>query len=172
MNDGEKIILDTTCGSRSIWFNKNEPHTIYCDIRSEEWEGDFGSAIRSDGKKKHRELVINPDIICDFTDLPFENNSFYLVIFDPPHIKNLGKDSWMRKAYGSLYEGWEDMIRNGFRECMRVLKENGVLVFKWSDVSVSTRDIINVIGQEPLFGHRSGKKMNTHWMCFMKFSEG
>lgn len=26
-------------------------------------------------------------------------------------------------------------------------------------------------GQEPLFGHRSGKKMNTHWMCFMKFAE-
>ena len=172
MNDGEKIILDTTCGSRSIWFNKNEPHTIYCDIRSEEWEGDFGNAIRSDGQKKHRKIVINPDIICDFTDLPFENNSFHMVVFDPPHIKNIAKGAWMRKMYGSLDHGWEDMIRNGFRECMRVLKENGVLVFKWSDVSVSTRDIINVIGQEPLFGHRSGKKMNTHWMCFMKFSEG
>ena len=47
----------------------------------------------------------------------------------------------------------------------------GVLVFKWSDTQVSTRDILNVIGQEPLFGHRSGKKMNTHWMCFMKFEE-
>ena len=21
---------------------------------------------------------------------------------------------------------------------------------------------------EPLFGHRSGKNMNTHWLCFMK----
>lgn len=63
------------------------------------------------------------------------------------------------------------MIRKGFEECMRVLKPNGVLVFKWSDVSVSTRDILNVIGQEPLFGHRSGKKMNTHWMCFMKFGK-
>ena len=43
------------------------------------------------------------------------------------------------------------------------------MVFKWSDISVSTREILDVIGQEPLFGHRSGKKMNTHWMCFMKF---
>lgn len=47
----------------------------------------------------------------------------------------------------------------------------GVLIFKWSDISVSTRDIIKVIGQEPLFGHRSGKKMNTHWITFMKFEE-
>ena len=52
-----------------------------------------------------------------------------------------------------------------------MLKPDGVLIFKWSDISVSTRDILNVIGQEPLFGHRSGKKMNTHWMCFMKFGE-
>ena len=44
-------------------------------------------------------------------------------------------------------------------------------MFKWSDISVSTRDILNVIGQDPLFGHRSGRKMNTHWMCFMKFDE-
>ena len=60
------------------------------------------------------------------------------------------------------------MIHDGFRECMRVLKPDGVLIFKWSDISVSTRDIIKVIGQEPLFGHRSGRKMNTHWMCYMK----
>ena len=65
----------------------------------------------------------------------------------------------------------EKTIKHGFKECMRVLKYDGVLVFKWSDVSISTRDILNVIGKEPLFGHRSGKKMNTHWMCFMKFME-
>ena len=63
------------------------------------------------------------------------------------------------------------MIRKGFEECMRVLKPDGVLIFKWSDISVSTREILNVIGQEPLFGHRSGVKMNTHWMCFMKFCD-
>ena len=44
--------------------------------------------------------------------------------------------------------------------------------FYYEQVKISTREIINVIGQEPLFGHRSGKKMNTHWMCFMKFEDG
>lgn len=161
----EKLILDVTCGGRQIWFDKEEPHTIYCDRRREEWEGDFGTV------KKHRHIVIDPDVLCDFTDLPFESETFNLVVFDPPHIENLTENAWMRKAYGSLDGDWKPMIHDGFSECMRVLKVGGVLVFKWSDISVSTRDIINVIGQEPLFGHRSGRKMNTHWMCFMKFDE-
>ena len=162
----EHIILDATCGDRTIWFQKNEPHTVYCDIRDEEWEGDFGRI-----KNRHRHLKIHPDIQCDFTNLPFADNTFALVVFDPPHITNLSEASWMRKSYGSLDEGWEQMLHDGFAECMRVLRPEGVLIFKWSDISISTREVINIFGQEPLFGHRSGKKMNTHWLCFMKFGD-
>lgn len=161
--DSAKVILDVTCGDRSMWFQKNQKNTIYCDKRKEEWEGVFGK------KQKRRHLIINPDIQCDFTNLPFDDESFALVIFDPPHIKNLSEKSWMRKAYGNLDSNWEQLIREGFEECMRVLKQEGVLIFKWSDISISTREVIRAIGQEPLIGHRSGKKMNTHWLCFMKF---
>ena len=34
-----KKILDVTCGSRTIWFNKNHPAAVYCDIREEELTG-------------------------------------------------------------------------------------------------------------------------------------
>jgi len=34
-----KKILDVTCGSRTIWFNKNHPAAIYCDVRDEECTG-------------------------------------------------------------------------------------------------------------------------------------
>ena len=51
---------------------------------------------------------------------------------------------------------------------MRVLKPNGVLILKWADTHISTSDLIKAIGAYPLFGHRSGKKMNTHWLAFMK----
>ena len=162
MNIKDKKILDVTCGDRTMWFQKKHPSAIYCDKRREEWEGVFGTT------QKRRHLVIDPDVQCDFTCLPFEDNSFPLVVFDPPHIKNLSDHSWMKKSYGSLSDGWEQMLHDGFAECMRVLKPDGVLVFKWSDISISTRDAINAFGQEPLFGHRSGKKMNTHWLCFMK----
>ena len=38
----EKYILDMTCGGRSIWFQKNHPHTIYFDQRDVEYEQTFG----------------------------------------------------------------------------------------------------------------------------------
>lgn len=164
-----KYILDVTCGNKSIWFQKNESHTVYCDIRREEFDEDFGTVLRKDGTKSHRHLSIEPDIQCSFTELPFDDETFNLVVIDPPHVENLKASSWIRKHYGSLEGDWRQMISTGFSECMRVLKVGGVLIFKWSDISISTREIINVIGYEPLFGHRSGKKMNTHWMCFMKF---
>ena len=143
-------ILDVTCGDRTIWFQKQHSQTIYCDKRHEEWDGMFGKQLNKNGKKKRRHLVISPDIQCDFTKLPFDDDSFALVVFDPPHIKNLSENSWMRKSYGTLDDGWKDMIHDGFTECIRVLKPDGVLVFKWSDISISTRDVIKAIGQEPL----------------------
>lgn len=35
----DKKILDVTCGSRTIWFNKEHPAAVYCDIREEELTG-------------------------------------------------------------------------------------------------------------------------------------
>lgn len=172
MKHENKHILDVTCGSRSIWFDKNHPLAIYCDKRKEKFEGFFGNELRKDGSKKKRQLNIDPDFMCDFTDLPFEDNTFSLVVFDPPHIKGLGDNSWTKKAYGTLGDNWEKMLHDGFAECMRVLKPNGVLVFKWSETQIPTPKVIKALGQEPLFGHKSGKKMNTHWLCFMKEEMG
>ena len=118
----EKLILDATCGGRSIWFQKNEPHTIFCDKREGEWGGDF--CIGSD-HPHHKSLSVSPDVICDFTELPFEDEYFRLVVFDPPHVENLKETSWFRKEYGSLDGDWKPMIRDGFKECMRVLKYGG-----------------------------------------------
>ncbi|MDP4117631.1 MAG: class I SAM-dependent methyltransferase [Bacillota bacterium] len=157
-----KPILDACCGSRTIWFNKNHPLAIYCDIRDEDHTKRFGAT----GSERH--LHIHPDLICDFTNLPFEDGCFSLVIFDPPHILNLKENAWYRKAYGYLDDNWREIIKAGFDECIRVLKPDGVLIFKWSETSISTRDLIKTIGAEPLIGHRSGKKANTHWLCFMK----
>jgi tRNA G10 N-methylase Trm11 len=148
-----------------MWFDKNNPSVLYCDKR----EGEFSATWGSNHSTRH--IKISPDKVCDFTDLPFEDETFYLVVMDPPHLINVGENSWTIKAYGSLGSDWKTTIRRGFQEGMRVLKQHGTLIFKWSEVQISTREVIKVIGQNPLFGHRSGKKMNTHWMAFMK-SEG
>ena len=159
-----KHILNATCASRGIWFNKNHPEAIYMDIREE-----HGSAIwKSTNGPSERVLNVEPDVVASFTDMPFDNESFNLVVFDPPHLVKVGDSAWLKKKYGRLPEDWPTLIRDGFKECMRVLKPYGVLIFKWSDIQVSTRDVINAIGEEPLFGHRSGRAMKTHWMCYMK----
>lgn len=116
-----------------------------------------------------RKLTIKPDVIADFKDIPFPDNSFKLVVFDPPHLNKLGENSWMAKKYGVLGKDWEKDIKQGFGECMRVLDTYGVLVFKWNEEQIKLSKLLKVIGKKPLFGNRRSK---THWMVFMKFPEG
>lgn len=152
-----KEILDACCGSKMMWFDKENPNVLFADKRTE-------THTLCDG----RVLKIQPDIEIDFTNMPFENESFSLVVFDPPHLNKLGKNSWMAKKYGVLLPTWETDIKAGFDECMRVLKPNGTLIFKWNENQIKINKIIEVIGQKPLFGHPSGKHGQTIWMTFFK----
>lgn len=162
----EKKILDMTCGSRSIWFNKNHPAAVYCDKREEAFELAFGRA-----KTNVRKMEVKPDVVCDFTDLPFEDNTFSLVVFDPPHLIRAHETAWIVKKYGKLDETWPKMLHDGFREGMRVLKPDGVLIFKWSEYDIPADEVWKAIGQKPLFGHHSGKKSTTFWGAFMKLED-
>lgn len=119
-----KPILDACCGSKMFHFNKTNPLVHFNDIRKE-------SHTLCDG----RQLEINPDSQEDFTNLSFKDESFYLVIFDPPHLLNAGSKGWQAKKYGSLKENWKQMLADGFKECWRVLKPNGTLIFKWNEHS-------------------------------------
>lgn len=94
----DKKVLDVTCGSRSIWFNKHHPAAVYCDKREIEMTGIWGSG---EGQSE-RKCIIKPDIVCDFTQLPFPDNAFALVVFDPPHLTGAKETSWLVKKYGSL----------------------------------------------------------------------
>lgn len=120
---------------------------------------------------KIRTIEVKPDIVADFTNLPFEDNSFYQVVFDPPHLKTLGENSWMAKKYGKLPDDWKSIIHEGFKECMRVLKPNGTLIFKWNESEIKASDVLSVIPFKPLFGHTTGRQSKTIWMCFMKLCD-
>lgn len=152
------MILDACCGSRMFWFDKQNKNVVFGDIRTE-------NHTLCDG----RLLEIKPDIEMDFRNMPFKDNAFKLVVFDPPHMNSLGKNSWMAKKYGVLSNGWEDDIKRGFTECMRVLDIGGTLIFKWNESQIKISKIIEVIGQQPMFGHTSGRQSKTIWMAFMKF---
>ena len=164
----EKLILDACCGSRMFWFDKKNPNVEFVDIREMDRVAIWTSR---DGKIK-RYCTIHPTTVADFTNLPFPDNSFYHVVFDPPHLTRLGENAWMAKKYGRLSKDpaeWKPLIKGGFDECMRVLKPYGTLIFKWSEVDIKVSEILRLIEVQPLYGHRSGKHLTTHWMAFMKF---
>jgi ubiquinone/menaquinone biosynthesis C-methylase UbiE len=107
-------------------------------------------------------------MICDVTALPFPDESFWHVVFDPPHIVRAGENSWIGKKYGILPKDRREFIGKGFAECRRVLKPGGTLVFKWCEVDIPVGDIIKAIGRSPLYGQRESKRRQTHRLCFFK----
>ena len=138
-----------------FWFDKENENTVFMDNRKIDTK-------LCDGRR----LVIKPDLIADFKDIPFEDNTFYIVVFDPPHLKQAGENSWLAKKYGTLdKQTWPQDIQQGFNECMRVLKPNGTLIFKWNEEQIKLKDILKVIEYKPLFGNKRAK---THWLVFMK----
>ncbi len=156
-----KPCLDVTCGGRMMWFDKHNPACLFLDNR------EMVDVELCDGRK----FNIRPDVVADFTNLPFQDGSFYLVVFDPPHLVRAGDDAYMAIKYGKLPPEWPHVLHDGFRECMRVLRPGGTLIFKWNEYQIPVRDVLEAIGEKPLFGQRSGKASKTHWMAFMKTPE-
>ena len=157
-----KPILDPCCGGRMFWFDKDNPHVLFCDNR--EFSGDLWRGVRP--------FEVKPDMLADFTALPFEDEVFYHIFYDPPHLTHGGESSWVVKKYGKLPKDWKPYLKAGFDECWRVLRAYGTLVFKWNTDSITVGEIIKAIGREPLYGQKITKKGNkTHWMCFVKVPE-
>lgn len=159
-----KRVLDPCCGSKMMWFDHNNPDVEFCDIREVDNELIWTS---KDGEDK-RYLTVAPDTVCDVRHLPFADNTFYHIVFDPPHLQKIGDNAWLCKKYGKLDADWQSFIHDAFVELMRVLKPNGTLIFKWAEIDIKTSQLLEVIPYKPLYGHRSGKHMTTHWMAFIK----
>lgn len=156
-----KKILDACCGGRMFYYDKKDERVLFQDIRNI-------YTHLCDG----RLFEVKPDIVADFTNMPYEDETFNMVIFDPPHLKYTGSkkelNGYQMIKYGALDKDWRDVLAKGFAECFRVLKTDGVLIFKWNETDIKVSEILKLTPYKPIFGHRSGKRSNTHWICFMK----
>ncbi|MBS5048807.1 MAG: hypothetical protein KHZ29_02850 [Desulfovibrionaceae bacterium] len=74
-----------------FYYDKNDPRVQFNDIRKE-------NCILCDG----RVFTVSPDSLTDFRRLPYPDESFFLVVFDPPHLVDCGIHSWQGKKYGKL----------------------------------------------------------------------
>lgn len=165
VGDGSPLVLDPCCGSRMMWLDAEDQRCLFGDRRAETVTVTDRSQRNVSGV---RVLSIHPDARMDFRSLPFADQSFPLVVFDPPHLVQAGQRSWLAAKYGRLGADWREDLRAGFAECFRVLRPEGVLIFKWSEVQVATREVLSLTPHKPLFGHPSGKRGGTHWLTFMK----
>ena len=170
-----KKIIDVCCGGRMFYFDKKDERVLFQDIRNIDIK-------LCDG----RQFSINPDVIGDFRKMDFEDESFDLVIFDPPHlIRNVGKSKfadiygslntkakpsgWQQIKYGELgVTEWQETLRLGFSECFRILIKGGFLIFKWNETDIPVSKILMLTDEKPILGHKSGKRSKTHWILFQK----
>lgn len=151
-------ILDACCGGRMWWWDKSHPLAVYMDTRTVP-EGTID--VRPNWK-------VEPDLIGDFRRMPFDDESFQLVLFDPPHIvRSTPSESYIRTKYGALHPDTEaDDLRAGFAECWRVLAPGGTLVFKWGASSLAR--VQPYFPSTPIVGTRSPRGGQTSWVIFYK----
>jgi hypothetical protein len=161
----EKFILDATAGFRMMWFNKQHPNAIYLDQRPE----------------------CEPDVVGDFRDLKrFSDNTFRLIIFDPPHIlrNSDNHDSNILRRFGALQsDSWRSDLKSAANELWRVLKDYGVLIFKWNTQYTPSNEVLKLFPVEPIIYQvsatstrkyqkgRMRENVKTLWFCFMKIPQ-
>ena len=162
-------ILDATAGTRSIWYQKNHPFVTFMDKRN----GTFITKSKNCKSKDMRKVIINPDVVSEWKDAPFPDNYFDMVIFDPPHkIAKKGSERCaMEVRYGRLHkDNWKHELKQGIDKLFRVLKLEGVLIFKWADTNKPLSDVLPLFPFKPLFGTRTGTKNHVHWVLFIKYN--
>lgn len=163
-------ILDSTAGSRSIWYQKNNPHVVYFDKRN----GKFNS---QSGDKKHQDVryyKIHPNVVGRWEYLPFKDSCFDMIIFDPPHLIKSRSEKLMGMVacYGVLYsDEWKAVLSKAINELFRTLKTDGVFILKWCENDKSAEEVLSLFPYKPLFGTRTGQKNNNHWITFIKHME-
>lgn len=145
-------ILDATAGNRAVWFEKEYPDTTYLDLRET-------GGLRNE--------------IGDCRRTRFENGTFDLVIFDPPHM-TCGPNSRMASRYGHyLTEEIRTLVRDAFVEFHRILKSDGLVAFKWNSHDTSLDRILNpVVGFDRLVGvptaMRTKHSSTTYWVLLRR----
>ena len=139
------MILDATAGNRTMWSYKDSDQIIYIDIE--------------------KQLEIKPTIFASCESTPFKDKQFHTIFYDPPHTwrdkpfyYSFPSKQALRQVYPShkgmpTYYGWDKYpsrlqlnahIYRSQQEFQRILKDDGLLFFKWNEVSIPLRRILTV----------------------------
>lgn len=101
------------------------------------WRGSCRPVVGMDIDPKY-----NPDVVADNRDMPFLDDTFDVVVYDPPHIPNQGRDRTkdFNARFGLVVKSTKETNYNlshlylpFAREAFRVLRPEGVLLAKIAD---------------------------------------
>jgi len=130
------MILDACCGGKTMyqgWDKNLGDQLISIDIRklpARKWVGGEGW--------KRNMPPIEPTIQADMNYLPFREQMFDAIIFDPPHLQTN-----IKAFMGELYGGWTKTEARKIMvavnsEFARVLKPQGLILMKVLDLDART----------------------------------
>lgn len=163
-------ILDATTGFKGIWYQKNHPFVTFMDQRKTV----VNTKTKNKSFKNSRRYKINPDVVSTWKDAPFPDDYFDMIIFDPPHlvIEKGKKLSSLEMAYGCLYkDSWRRDLKEGIDKLFKILKPEGIFVFKWCENSIKIQDVLKLFPYSPMFGSNTKSKRHTqnYWILFIKY---
>lgn len=170
------MILDATAAYRSMYKNKQCSSIIYIDVE--------------------RALLTKPTIFCDNTKTPFEDATFDSIFYDPPHgfgekqfdhLNQMSGDvaaAAKHLPFVSTYYGWDkysnqqSLIVHVFkaqREFHRILKNDGLLWFKWCEVKISLHRVLLLFEDWDVLMHinvadptKTWGKSKSYWIVLTK----
>lgn len=138
--------LDATSANRTMWKTKNHPQIIYIDIEEE--------------------LEYPPTKFMDCTNTDFEDNSIPVIWFDPPQIVGGKKNGGIfaipsKRVFDEKYPKYKQkhpryygadkfkdkgelmiFLNKSAKEFHRILRDDGTLMVKWTEVVATTDAII------------------------------
>lgn len=152
-------MLDATGGTRQMWPCKNPPLVVFMD--------------------KNLESYRPPDVFGVWEHLPFKDNAFETVIFDPPHKlgRTTGRGKWATPSHPEYWGidiskiKFRTGVYRGTREFLRVAKR---LCFKWNDIELNPDRVLTLFPKEWKEIHRLEIRKNiktktvTYWITFVK----
>jgi len=170
------MILDATAGNRTMWQHKNSANIIYIDIQ--------------------KKLAVKPTIFADNMQTPFKDKIFDTIFYDPPHDygskQGYQPEYWSEKKqyaqkhvpfaftyYGwDKYKTWQSLLRHIYfaqKELARILKDNGLLFFKWCEITKNIDRVLSLFDNWTVLmriyvtspTHTAGIKQ-TYWIVMQK----
>ena len=156
------MMLDSTSGNRHLWKNKTPKNVLFLD--------------------KELNLRIPPDIFADWKHLPFRDNSFECVLFDPPHVfsesSQFNRDPKARPHGQKKIPGWYGAFKskrhaiieiyNAQIEFARVASR---MCFKWNEASISLWNVLGLFDRWMIqfkFQAKHLRSVKTWWVNFVR----